>query len=67
MIFYLFFSCLKCLREDNKKYSYIKSIRSERNDGYAVFLDQYRHPQSLLSASCNDVNVSFIFEIIFVI
>ena len=52
---------MKCVTQKNRKYSYFRSLRSEKNDGYVVFLDQYRFPHSLFSASCSNLNVSFIF------
>ena len=65
MIIYLFFSCFKCVREDGKdreKHSIKwKSIRSERNDGYITFSNfEFTY---LVSATCNNLNVSFIIRI----
>ena len=61
---YLFFSCYKCVRDDQNRYSEWKSIRSERTDGYVVFYFDYMYKQDLpnfdyvLSATCNNLNVS---------
>ena len=54
---------MKCVTEKNREYSNLRSLESERNDGYAVFHDQFRSPNSLVAATCNNLKVSFIFGV----
>ena len=62
----MFFSCYICARRD-KKYNGVKSIKSERNDGYVVLYystKQLNSMEFITTATCKNLNVSFIFGVL---